>query len=143
MNNASPVNTAALLPSVYQAFAAAQTQIREQGLDPLLHHLVVLRASQINQCAFCVKMHIREAREDGETNERLDRLVVWEHVNDFTEREKAALAWTEVLTVLDRKTDYAPLRARLREHFSDKEIAALTSTIAMINLWNRLQVSMH
>lgn len=143
MSNASPVNAAAQLPSVYQSFAAAQTQIREQGLDPLLHHLVVLRASQINQCAFCVKLHIREAREDGETSERLDRLVVWEHVNDFTEREKAALAWTEALTVLDRKTDYAPLRARLREHFSDKEIAVLTSTIAMINLWNRLQVSMH
>ncbi|MBN9476398.1 MAG: alkylhydroperoxidase [Bordetella sp. SCN 67-23] len=143
MSNASPVNAATQLPSVYQSFAAAQAQIREQGLDPLLHHLVVLRASQINQCAFCVKLHIREAREDGETNERLDRLVVWEHVNDFTEREKAALAWTEALTVLDRRTDYAPLRARLREHFSDKEIAVLTSTIAMINLWNRLQVSMH
>ncbi|OVZ64688.1 alkylhydroperoxidase [Pigmentiphaga sp. NML080357] len=143
MSNTSPVNAAALVPPVYKAFGAAQAEILEQGLEPALHHLVFLRASQINQCAFCVKMHTREAREDGETDERLDRLVVWEHVDDFTEKEKAALAWTEALTVLDRKTDYGRLRARLREHFSDKEIGVLTMTIAMINVWNRLQVSQH
>lgn len=88
-------------------------------------------------------MHIKEARHDGETNERLDRLVVWAHVSDFTEAEKAALAWTEALTVLDAKTDYATLRARLRSSFTDQQISVLTSSISMINLWNRMQISAH
>ena len=96
-----------------------------------------------NVCGFCVKMHTREARQDGETNDRLDRLVVWAHVSDFSEAEKAALAWTEALTLLDPKTDYASLRSRLRQSFSDEEIGALTATIGMINLWNRIQVSAH
>lgn len=143
MNQTSAIQYPSQTPVIYEAFTKAQNVILEQGLDKQLHHLVVLRASQINQCAFCVKMHIREARDDGETSERLDRLIVWEHVNDFSEREKAAFAWTEALTVLDKKTDYGVLRARLREHFSDKEISILTSTIAMINLWNRMQVSQH
>lgn len=88
-------------------------------------------------------MHTKEARQDGETTERLDRVVVWEHVDDFSEREKAALAWTEALTLLRGSTDDAALRARLREHFTDKEIGVLTSIVAMINLWNRIQVSRH
>ncbi|VCU68754.1 Carboxymuconolactone decarboxylase family protein [Pigmentiphaga humi] len=143
MSRSAAVNPAAQLPDVYRALSAAQQTILDQDLPITLHHLVVLRASQINQCAFCVKMHIAEARRDGETSERLDRLVVWEHVGDYSESEKAALAWTEALTVLDRKTDYGALRVRLREHFSDSQIAALTSTISMINLWNRMQVSQH
>lgn len=131
------------IPEVLQALAGVNAVIGERGLDRTIHHLVQLRASQINRCAFCIKMHTREAREDGETNERLDRVIVWEHVNDFSEREKAALAWTEALTVLDARTDFAALRARLRAQFSDSEIGALTATVAMINLWNRIQVSRH
>lgn len=88
-------------------------------------------------------MHTKEARDDGETNERLDRLVVWDHVSDFSAKERAALAWTEALTQIERKTDYGALRAELRAHFSDAEISALTTTVAMINLWNRIQVSAH
>lgn len=88
-------------------------------------------------------MHINEAREDGETNERLDRLVVWNQSSDFSARERAALAWTEALTQLDRKTDYEPLRSALQAHFSQAEISALTATVAMINLWNRIQISAH
>ena len=130
-------------PDLYQALYQTQLTISQAGLEPTLHHLVMLRASQINQCGFCVKMHTKEARDDGETNERLDRVVVWEHVRDFTERERAALAWTEALTTLHPKTDYATLRGRLREHFTDTEVGVLTSTIGMINLWNRLQVSGH
>ncbi len=91
----------------------------------------------------CIKMHTREAREDGETNERLDRVIVWNHVSDFDEREKAALAWTEALTEIDSKADLGALRARLRQHFSDKEIGALTAEVAAINFWNRMQVSRH
>ncbi len=131
------------IPDVIQAMAAVEAAIKTQGFDPAIQHLVKLRASQINGCAFCVKMHTREARQNGETNERLDRLVVWRHVNDFNDREKAALAWTEALTLLDDKADLALLRVRLREHFTEKEISVLTSILAMINLWNRLGVSRH
>lgn len=137
------VNHYKAVPDVFDALMKVQAAIGAHGLDATLHHLVHLRASQINGCAFCVKMHTREAREDGETNERLDRLVVWDHVDDFSPRERAALAWTEALSRLDRATDYHRLRAGLREHFSEEEISALTATIGMINLWNRIQVSMH
>ena len=131
------------VPAVFQAFVAAETAVVATGIDHGLLHLVKLRASQINQCGFCVKMHTKEARADGETNDRLDRLVVWRHVSDFTPREKAAFAWTEAVTELSPKTDYAPLRAELRAHFTDAEASALTTAVAMINLWNRLQVSGH
>jgi len=139
----APINVHALIPDAIQAFAVAAQTLGAQGLDRRLAHLVTLRASQINQCAFCVKMHIREALEDGETHDRLGRLIVWRHVTDFTPAEKAALAWTEALTVIDPAADLGPLRAALRESFTDKEIAALTATVAMINLWNRVQVAGH
>jgi AhpD family alkylhydroperoxidase len=138
-----PVNLFQTLPDVISALTGVHEAIDAHGLDRTLHHLVQLRASQLNACAFCVKMHVREAREDGETSERLDRLVVWEHVSDFSPAERAALAWVEALTLLDRKTDYGALRAALRAHFSDEQISALTATVAMINLWNRIQVSGH
>jgi AhpD family alkylhydroperoxidase len=131
------------IPDVLQALAGAQKVIGGHGLDRKIAHLAHFRASQINGCAHCLKMHAKEARHDGETNDRLDRVIVWRHVHDFDAREKAALAWTEALTVLDPKTDLAALRAQLRQHFTEQEIAALTSEIAMINLWNRIQVSRH
>lgn len=138
-----PVNHFQAIPDVIDALTKVHDAIDTHGLERRLHHLVQLRASQLNACAYCVKMHVREAREDGETNERLDRLVVWEHVSDFSPKERAALAWTEALTRLDRRTDYGALRSVLREHFSDSEISALTATVAMINLWNRIQISGH
>lgn len=141
--NDKPFNHYATLPAVFQRLEAVHAAIDDHGLDRTIHHLVQLRASQINRCGFCVKMHTREARADGETSERLDRLVVWEQVSDFSEKERAALQWTELLTRLDQQSDYGVVRARLREHFSDAQVGALTATIAMINLWNRLQISSH
>ena len=143
MNDTTSIRHDREIPDVVAALVAVHRAIDSHGLDRTLHHLVVLRASQLNGCAFCVKMHLREAREGGETQDRLDRVIVWDHVDDFSGPEKAALAWTEALTVVDRRTDYGPLRARLRQHFSPAQIAALTATIGMINLWNRLQVSQH
>ncbi len=131
------------IPDILQSLARVHEIMDTHGFDRTIHHLVQLRASQINHCAFCVKMHTSEARRDGETSERLDRVIVWDQVDDFNQRERAALAWTEALTLLDRKIDLGPLRASLRAHFSDKEISILTCTIAMINLWNRLGVSKH
>ena len=143
MTETKPVDLQKEIPDVLSALMAAQKVISGQGIEPKLKHLVVMRASQINGCAYCVKMHTHEARRDGETNERLDRLIVWEHVDDFDAREKAAFGWTEALTYLAKGTDYGAHRERLRLHFSEKEIAALTALIGMINLWNRLQVSNH
>ena len=125
------------------ALEAVERAIAARGIDPGLHHLMLLRASQINGCAFCVNMHARDARQAGETDHRLDHLIVWRHVNDFTPREKAAFAWTEALTELKPDTDYAGLRGELRAHFSEDEIATLTVIVAMINLWNRKQISNH
>ncbi|HYW58576.1 MAG TPA: carboxymuconolactone decarboxylase family protein [Polaromonas sp.] len=142
-SNTAPVRFDAVVPAIFSALVKVHDSVNQYGLDKTIHHLVQLRASQINGCGFCVKMHTREARDDGETSDRLDRLIVWAHVSDFSEAEKAALAWTEALTLLDPKTDYARLRGRLRAVFSDKEIGALTATIAMINLWNRIQISAH
>lgn len=131
------------IPEVLQALGNVHPVIDQYGLERSIHHLVQLRASQINGCAHCVKMHVKEARDDGETNDRLDRLIVWAHVDDFSAPEKAALAWTEALTGLDTRTDYGQLRSQLRAHFSEEQISALTATVAMINLWNRIQVSTH
>lgn len=131
------------IPGILGAMAELNQVIEAGGVDGPLLHLVKLRASQINRCGFCVKMHVKEARLDGETNDRLDRVAVWDQVNDFSGRERAALAWTEALTDIDPKTNLEPLRARLRENFTDQEIGVLTSTIAMINLWNRINISRH
>ena len=143
MNDTRAVKYEQEIADIVQGLAGAQGVVDAQAFDRKLNHLVKLRASQINGCAHCIKMHTREARQDGETNERLDRVIVWDHVHDFSDKEKAALAWTEALTVLERKTDFGVLRARLREHFTEKEIGVLTSIIGMINLWNRIQVSRH
>jgi AhpD family alkylhydroperoxidase len=131
------------VPEVYKAFVAAEGAVVASGLEKGLLHLIKLRVSQLNECAFCVKMHSKEARDDGETSERLDRLTVWRHVSDFTAREKAALAWAEALTQLPVKTDLGPLRAGLRANFTEVEASAVTAVTAMINLWNRLGVSVH
>lgn len=131
------------IPDVLQTLASVHQVLDSQGLDPTIRHLVRLRASQINRCGFCVKMHTREARQHGESSTRLDRVIVWAQVNDFTEAEKAALAWTEALTSIHMHSDFGAHRARLSECFSDTEIGALTAEIAMINLWNRINVSKH
>ena len=141
MKDETTIRYPQLARAVMQALAQVNPAIDALGLDRMLHHLVVLRASQINGCAHCVKMHTHDARKDGETNERLDRLVVWRHVDDYTPREKAALAFTEAMTRLDDQSVLPELRAALREHFTEQEVAALGADIAMINLWNRISIS--
>ena len=143
MTNPNAINYLDHVPTVLKRFVAASGEIGNTELEPKLRHLIDLRASQINQCAYCVKMHTEEALADGESQERLQRITVWRHVDDYTAAEKAAFAWTEALTSLDVKTDYDSLRTDLRAHFSDAQISAITSAVAMINLWNRMQVSNH
>jgi len=143
MTAKNTINYEQYVPDIQATLENIEGLLAQKGFDGALHHLVKLRASQINGCGFCVKMHTQEARADGETNERLDRLVVWRHVSDYTAAERIALAWTEALTIVLPDTDYVSLRQELLEHFSEEMISVLTSVIAMINLWNRLQVSKH
>lgn len=143
MSNTTGVDYEQEISDIMQSMTRVNQLIEATGVDQTIYHLVQLRASQLNRCGFCVKMHTRDARQAGETSERLDRVIVWDLVSDFTKQEKAALAWAEALTTLDSRADLQPLRARLREYFSEKEIGVLTSTIAMINLWNRMNISRH
>ncbi|WP_417687237.1 carboxymuconolactone decarboxylase family protein [Roseibium sp.] len=143
MNQVAIVDHQKNVPHILKAFLETETQIRQSGLSDTLYHLVKLRASQLNNCAYCVKMHTSEALKHGDTHERVERLIVWRHVNDFTPEERAALDWTEALTELDDRTGYADLRLELQKHYSDAQISALTALIAMINLWNRMGVSNH
>ncbi|WP_217353053.1 carboxymuconolactone decarboxylase family protein [Ruegeria atlantica] len=136
-----PVQHELVLGSIIQHLGETHDLMAKKGLPQSLSHLIELRVSQINECAYCVKMHSSDARKDGETSERLDRLAAWRHVSDFTAAEKSAFAWAEALTYLDRNTDYAALRADLRDHYEDEMISLITTCVSMINLWNRVQIS--
>lgn len=143
MTDANTVDYEQVIPDILKSMAGVNMKLAGHGFDRTIHHLVQLRASQINRCGYCVEMHTCEAREDGETGDRLDRVIVWDQVDVFTDREKAALAWTEALTDLDARADRAALRTRLQTLFSAEEIGILTGTIAMINMWNRINISRH
>jgi len=131
------------VPIVLGTFEKIEGLIAKSGFDPMLRHLVKLRVSQINGCAYCVEMHTREARVDGETNQRLDHLVVWREVDIYTDAEKTALAWAETLTMLGTGASLDMLHQNLQQHFSDQDIATLCTVIVMINTWNRLQIASH
>ncbi len=139
----SPINLYASHADLFGKLGALHEEMAEKGLSPKLSHLIELRVSQINGCAFCIDMHVTAARKEGETSERLDRLVVWRQVDLFSPSEKAALAWAEALTHLEPRTDFASARAELRQHFDEDIIVLISIDVAMINLWNRLQISAH
>ena len=129
-----------ILPEAYRSLSAVEAQIRVCGLETSLIELVKLRASQINGCAFCINMHTKDARKAGETEQRLYLLNAWHDTSLYSDRERAALEWTEHLTRVAAdgapKADYD----RLRAAFSEPEVANLTLLIGMINLWNRLAI---
>jgi AhpD family alkylhydroperoxidase len=134
------MNYAKAAPGAMRAMDALDTYIAECGIEPALRELVKLRASQINGCAYCVDMHSLDARALGETEQRLYALLVWHETPFFTERERAALLWTEKLTLVSQ--DHVPddIYEQVRPHFSDAELANLTLIIATINAWNRFGV---
>lgn len=131
-------------PSAYQAILGMERYVRESVLPAGLVHLVKIRASQLNHCAFCLDMHHREARADGETQRRLDVLSAWQEApNLFTGRERAAFALTEKVTRIgDAGVGDAVWSAASRV-FDEQELVALLMSIATINVWNRLAVSTH
>ena len=134
------LNLFAAAPEITQAFLAFSNQVGTSGLEKPLLEIVKIRASQINGCAFCLDMHSKDARKGGETEQRLYLLNAWRETSFYSEREQAALAWTEHLTLVS--TEGAPQAAydRLMAVFSPDEIADLTVLIGMINLWNRVAI---
>lgn len=126
---------------VMKAMYGLDTPLRNSGLDPRLRELVKTRASQINGCAYCIDMHTKDARARGETEQRLYALNAWRETPFYTVRERAALEWTEQLTLIADKGVPDDLYARAREHFSEAEIVALTLAVVQINGWNRLAIA--
>ena len=127
-------------PTTYQALLALQAAVDKSSLEKPLMELVKIRASQINKCAFCLHMHTRDARKAGVSEERIYLLEAWRESPLYSDRERAALAWTEALTLLPETgapdDDYALVTA----HFSEPEIVELMLAIGAINLWNRFGV---
>lgn len=128
-------------PAGIRAMMALEQAIGQSGLEKSLMELVRLRASQINGCAFCVDMHVADARKGGETERRLATVTVWRETPFFTDRERAALEWTEALTLVAQTHVPDAIWEAVKPHFSDEEIANLTMLIVAINGWNRLAVS--
>jgi len=127
-------------PAAFQAVAALQAYVDKSGLDPKLRELIKIRASQINGCAYCLAMHTRDARKLGETDERMHLLNAWREAPVFSARERAALEWTEAITLVAQ--DHIPDDAfeAVRKQFSEKEIVDLTAAAVAINSWNRLAI---
>jgi AhpD family alkylhydroperoxidase len=134
------LNPAAAAPDAYKAMVALETAIKTSGLERSLIELVKMRASQINGCAFCLDMHSKDARAHGETEQRLYLLDAWRESPLYSDRERAALAWTEALTrVADTHAPDADYEV-LAQHFGPAEQANLTMLIGAINTWNRIAI---
>jgi AhpD family alkylhydroperoxidase len=130
----------ALAPDAYEGVLALGGFAAKSGIEKPLLELIKLRASQINGCAFCVQYHILQAERLGVSVDKLNLVVVWREVPQFSARERAALAWTEALTLLAAGVS-DEVYAQACAEFSDKELTYLTSTIASINVWNRFGVA--
>ena len=134
------LNPFAAAPELAQAFLAFSTQVGESGLEKPLLELVKIRASQINGCANCLNMHSYEARQAGETEQRIHLIAAWHEAPCYTDRERAALAWTEHMTLVAEKRAPADVYATLDAQFSKEEQLKLMMMIIVINGWNRLAV---
>jgi len=135
------LNYAKAAPDAYAAVKALDNYVvNDSGLEPRLIHLIKLRASQVNGCAYCVDMHVKEARNDGLSEQWIALIAVWQESPIFTEEERAVLAWTEALTrISETRAPDADFEA-LSRFFSEAEMTELSVAIAAINVWNRLAV---
>jgi AhpD family alkylhydroperoxidase len=120
---------------------AIERYLHGSGMDVKLLHLIKLRASQINGCAFCIDMHWKDARTAGESEQRLYGLDAWRESPYYTDRERAALEWTEALTLISQTHAPDDVYERVRTQYSEKEIVDLTIAVGMINVWNRIAIS--
>src|SRR6266850_4525366 len=129
-------------PAAYHAMLALEMFIRKSSkLEPSLIELVKMRASQINGCAYCIDMHSKDARSEGETEQRLYALTSWRETPFFTAQERAALAWTEALTLITEGHVPDDIYELAKQSFSDEELVNLTLAVITINGWNRLAIS--
>ena len=135
------LNFKRLVPAAYRAMLALESYVHETGLESSLLELVKMRASQINGCAYCLDMHSKDARAAGETEQRLFVLNAWREAPLYTDRERAALAWTEAVTLVNESHVPEDVYQQARAHFSEEELVNLTMAIVAINGWNRLEVS--
>ena len=124
----------------YQAMLGLEKYVRNCGLEHTLLELVKTRASQINGCAYCIDMHTKDARAGGETEQRLYALSAWRDTPFYTPRERAALEWTEALTLISESDIPDSLYETVRKHFTEAEIVNLSMAIITINGWNRLAI---
>ena len=135
------LNYAEVAPNALKPMHELEEYIHGSGLERSLYELVKTRASQINGCAYCIDMHTKDARKAGETEQRLYALNAWRETPFYSQRERAALAWTEALTLISENDISDELYANVSNHFSEEERVALTMAIIAINGWNRLAIS--
>ncbi len=128
-------------PGAIRAMRGLEDYLAECGLEPSLLDLVRTRASQINGCAYCIDMHTKDARARGESEQRLYELDAWRETSFYTERERAALAWTEAVTLITNGHVPDAVYNEVRQHLSDEELVNLTLAVVAINGWNRFAIS--
>ena len=135
------LNYSKIAPEGVEGLSKLESYVRKSGLEHSLLELVKLRASQLNGCAYCIDMHTKDARTNGESEQRLYGVSAWHEAPFYSERERTALAWTEAVTLINQ--DHVPdeIYAEARKHFSEKELVDLTLGIIAINSWNRLAIS--
>ncbi|MGH6645356.1 carboxymuconolactone decarboxylase family protein [Aquabacterium sp.] len=128
-------------PELFKKFIEFNNLVKDGAIEEKTRDLVAIRASQINGCGFCLDMHVKQAKLHGERELRLHHLAIWRESTLFIPRERAALAWTEVLTKLPEQGVPDELYERVRTQLSEKEIADLTYVVMAINAWNRINVA--
>ena len=135
------INYSKVAPEGIRALGGLETYLRSSGLEPDLLNLIKTRASQLNGCAYCIDMHTKDARARGETEQRLYALPAWRATPFYTDRERAALAWTEAVTLISEGPIPDTLYEEARHYFSEREVVDLTLSLVAINGWNRLNVA--
>lgn len=142
MTSSTRVDYRRVFPEAIRAMGGLEQTVRESSLEPTLLELVKMRASQLNGCAYCLDMHSKDARARGESEQRLYLLSAWREAPCYSERERAALAWCEALTLVARTGAPDDVYERLATQFDEQEIVALTLAIVAINGWNRFAVGL-
>jgi AhpD family alkylhydroperoxidase len=135
------LDTMKISPATFKAMAGLQAYVDQSGLEKSLIELVKIRASQINGCAFCLVTHTNDARKHGESDDRMHLLKAWHETPVFNDRERAALAWTEAVTLVSETHVPDEVYEEARRHFSEKEMVDLTMAVVAINSWNRASIA--
>src|SRR3954467_6712323 len=136
------LNLGAVSPAAYRSMLGLEKFIHESSIEPKLVHMLKMRASQINGCAYCLDMHSKDARAEGETEQRLYGLDAWREAPYYTDRERTALEFTEALTNVTDGHVPDEVYESVRAHFSEHELVDLTLLVAQINAWNRIAISL-